>query len=439
MKALGHIIYREWITRVRRKAFILGTLAVPLLFLGSMAIGWWMEQGDAEDSRVLVVDVAGMISKWDERFESWVPICPDCFPERESLTYRFTDEGLEDDEFMASDFDVMVVFDDAILQHHKAMYYYEHVPGFNLQNHLKEDLSQAMERFKVNENQDLDFETYQRLKTRILLVGQDIITRDGHAVGRSLIGFLFSLFLFMQILIYGMHVMRGVIEEKVNRIVEVVISVVKPSVLMTGKVIGIGLVGLTQFAALSLMIWLVTLMGGALLEHSEVLKSSSDSMVGLDLQSWLSGQSELNFLLDVNWSLMLGATAMFYVVGFALYAASFAAIGAAVEQEADAQYFLIPAMAPLLASYFIAIMAIENPEGTLAVVGSFIPFTAPVVMLIRIPLGVAWWEILLSWLGVAITAWILLRMAGRIYRVGILMNGKRPTWRALFKWFRHAE
>ncbi|MDA0302979.1 MAG: ABC transporter permease [Bacteroidetes bacterium] len=439
MSALRHIIYREWITRVRRKAFILGTLAVPLLFMGSMAIGYWLEQGESENSRVLVVDVAGMVSQWDERVESWVPICPDCFPERESLTYRFATEGLDDETFIASDFDVMVVFDDAVLQHHTAMYYYEHVPGFDLQNHLKTDLSQALERFKVKETQDLDFATYQRLKTQISLVGEDIITRDGHAVGRSLIGFVFSLFLFMQILIYGMHVMRGVIEEKVNRIVEVVISVVKPSVLMTGKVIGIGLVGLTQFVALSLLIWLITLAGSAWLEHAEVLKSSSDALVGLDLQTWIAGQSELNFLLDVNWSVMLASTALFYVVGFALYAASFAAIGAAVEQEADAQYFLIPAMAPLLASYFLAVMAIENPEGTLAVVASFVPFTAPVVMLIRIPLGVAWWEIAISWLGVALTAWLLLKMAGRIYRVGILMHGKRPTWRALFKWFRHAE
>jgi ABC-2 type transport system permease protein len=355
------------------------------------------------------------------------------------LTYRFATEGLDDETFIASDFDVMVVFDDAVLQHHTAMYYYEHVPGFDLQNHLKTDLSQALERFKVKETQDLDFATYQRLKTQISLVGEDIITHDGHAVGRSLIGFVFSLFLFMQILIYGMHVMRGVIEEKVNRIVEVVISVVKPSVLMTGKVIGIGLVGLTQFVALSLLIWLITLAGSAWLEHAEVLKSSSDALVGLDLQTWIAGQSELNFLLDVNWSVMLVSTALFYVVGFALYAASFAAIGAAVEQEADAQYFLIPAMAPLLASYFLAVMAIENPEGTLAVVASFVPFTAPVVMLIRIPLGVAWWEIAISWLGVALTAWLLLKMAGRIYRVGILMHGKRPTWRALFKWFRHAE
>ena len=101
MSALRHIIYREWITRVRRKAFILGTLAVPLLFMGSMAIGYWLEQGESENSRVLVVDVAGMVSQWDERVESWVPICPDCFPERESLTYRFATEGLDDETFIA--------------------------------------------------------------------------------------------------------------------------------------------------------------------------------------------------------------------------------------------------------------------------------------------------------------------------------------------------
>jgi ABC-2 type transport system permease protein len=439
MNGLRHIVYREWITRVRRKAFILGTLAIPLLFAASIALGWWLEQNEADESRVLIVDVAGMVSKWDESVQTWIPICPDCFPERKSLTYRFTDEGLEDDEFVNSDFDVMVVFDDAILQHQRAMFYYEHVPDFDIQSSLKSDLSQALEKFKVSETEDLDFATYQRLKTRISLQGQDIITRDGHAVGRSLIGFVFSLFLFMQILIYGMHVMRGVIEEKVNRIVEVVISVVKPSVLMTGKVIGIGLVGLTQFIALSILMWLIFLVGGALMENTDVLKSSSDAMVGLDVQSWISSQSELSFLLDVNWPLMLMSTAMFYVAGFALYAASFAAIGAAVEQEADAQYFLLPALAPLMASYLIATLAIENPEGSLAVVASFIPFTAPVVMLIRIPLGVAWWEVLASWIGVALTAWVLLRLAGRVYRVGILMHGKRPSWKALFKWFRHAE
>ena len=439
MSALRHIVYREWITRVRRKAFILGTLAVPLLVMGSMAIGWWLEQGDNQKSRVLVVDVAGMVSQWDERFESWVPICPDCFPDRASLTYRFAAEGMEDEAFIASDFDVMVVFDDAILQHHRAMYYYEQTPGFDLQAHLKTDLSMALERFKVKETQDLDFSTYQRLKTQVSLVGQDIVTRDGHAVGRSLVGFVFSLFLFVQILVYGMHVMRGVIEEKINRIVEVVISVVKPSVLMTGKVIGIGLVGLTQFIVLSVLVWIITLVGGMWLEHADVLKSSSDALVGLDLESWIAGQAELNFLLDVNWPLMIASTAVFYVAGFALYAASFAAIGAAVEQESDAQYFLIPAMAPLVASYFLAVVAIENPEGPLAVIASFVPFTAPVVMLIRIPLGVAWWEVVLSWLGVAVTAWLLLRMAGRIYRVGILMHGKRPSWVELIKWFRHAD
>ncbi|MDE0980293.1 MAG: hypothetical protein OSA78_09885, partial [Flavobacteriales bacterium] len=171
MSALRHIIYREWITRVRRKAFILGTLAVPLLVVGSMAIGWWIKQGDTQESRVLVVDVAGMVSQWDERFESWVPICPECFPERASLTYRFAAEGMEDEAFIASDFDVMVVFDDAILQHHKAMYYYEQTPGLDLQSRLKTDLSVALERFKVKATPDLDFSAYQRLKTQVSLVG----------------------------------------------------------------------------------------------------------------------------------------------------------------------------------------------------------------------------------------------------------------------------
>jgi ABC-2 type transport system permease protein len=317
--------------------------------------------------------------------------------------------------------------------------YYDEVPSLTAQSRMQRDLSEAIERFRVKEESGLDYATYKRLKTDIALVGQDVVTRTGEANGRAAIGFAFSLLLFLQITVYGMHVMRGVVEEKSNRIVEVIISSVKPWEWMAGKVIGIGLVGLTQIVGFGLLGWAVVALGGGWLEASGALAPGGmmgleEPAVGLDWQTWLAAQPEWSFLLDVNWGLMIAATLFFYVAGFGLYAALFAAVGAAVEQESDAQYLLMPVMAPLTASYVLASMALQNPEGTLAVVGSMVPFTAPVMMLMRLPVGVPFWQFAVAAVGTLLTAWCLLWVAGRIYRTGLLMYGKRPTLRELFRW-----
>ena len=221
MSRLRLIIFREWYTRVRRRAFILGTLLVPLLMAGLVGLGVWMEQVEIEQNKVLVVDLSGMISYWDDVREAWVPACPDCFPERSHLEYRFTDVALSDAEFLESDYTLMVLFDDGILQHQTAKYLYDKSPAVSTEKVVEGDLSSAIERFKVKEELTLNYEAYKRLKTTIRMVGEDVVTKDGNATGRSLIGFIFSFFMFVQIVNYGMHVMRGVIEEKANRIVEV--------------------------------------------------------------------------------------------------------------------------------------------------------------------------------------------------------------------------
>lgn len=435
MSRIGTIIEREFMTRVRRRAFWAGTLLAPLLIFGLMAFGIWASENAATHVKVLVADEAGLISRWDEGLGVWLPTCPTCFPEREHLEYRFAQEPLADSTFLNSDFDAMVQFDDAVLQHAKAMLYYQRMPGMASQGAIARDLSTAIERFRVQEEAELDYATYKRLRTQVSLVGQDIETRDSGAFGRGVIGFVFSLFLFLQLLVYGTHVMRGVIEEKSNRIVEVIISTVKPSELLAGKIIGIGLVGLTQFLLFTILGYGTTTIGGFLLGKSGKL-SVEGSALTPDFETWLAASPDLSFLLDVNWGLMLGATVLFYAAGFALFASLFAAVGAMVEQESDAQYLMIPVMVPLLGAYMMAAFAMENPEGMLAIVGSWIPFTAPVMMLVRLPLGVAWWEILLSWLGVVATAWGMILLAGRIYRTGILMYGKRPSLREIWRWIR---
>lgn len=438
-RALGLIIAREYLTRVRRRAFLIGTFLMPILsVLVIGGIGWVGSRSEGE-TKVLVVDRAGLITKWYKAGQAWVPTHPECFPERLDLAYRFTNEVMADSTFLASDFDAMIEFDDAIVQHAKAMLYYERSPGLGIQSKMQGDLSEAIERFRVKQELALDYETYKRLKTSVSLVGQDIVTQDQGAMGRGIIGFVFSLSLFLLISMYGTQVMRGVIEEKANRIVEVVISAVSPRTLMAGKIIGVGLVGLTQFTAFVLIGWGMSALGGLALEASGALGGAAEvSMApGLDWKSWLASQDELAFLLDVNWTAMALATVAFYVTGYTLYASLFAAVGAAVNQESDAQYLMLPVMLPLLASYIMAAMSMEDPEGTMAVVGSFVPFSAPVMMLVRIPLGVPMWEVLVSLAGVALTAWGVVVLAGRVYRVGLLMYGKRPTFGELVRWMFH--
>ena len=439
MKSLWIIVRREYVTRVRRRAFIIGTLVTPLILVAVISLLVIVTLNDQSHTKALVVDHAGLITRFDSVNQAWVPTHPEAFPLREVLTYRFAPVTLSDSAFLASDFDVMVEFDDGILQSAKGMMFYDVSPSLQTQSSIQRDLSRAIERFRVKNELALDFETYKRLRTSISLVGQDIVTRDGDANARGIIGFAFSLLLFLLIMVYGMHVMRGVIEEKSNRIVEVIISTVRPMELMLGKVLGIGAVGLTQLVALMLSSWAVFSLGAWGLAESGVLTDlvGGGSGAQVSLTTFMESNEDLRFLLDVNWGLMAGAAAFFFVIGFVLYASLFAAVGAMVDQESDAQYLLLPVMSPLMVSYFLSTAAMSNPEGMLAVVGSYVPFTAPIMMLIRIPIGVMWWEVVLSGLGVLLTAWGMLALAGRVYRTGILMYGKKASFREVWRWVRH--
>ena len=235
-----------------------------------------------------------------------------------------------------------------------------------------------------------------------------------------------------------MHVMRGVIEEKSNRIVEVVISVVKPEHLMGAKIAGIGLVGLTQIAVWSLLSWLLFLGFGVYAETSGLLLNlmgeQGSQVASTDFMTFIQSNEKLGVLLQVNWAMMLGWCAFFYMAGFALYASLFAAIGAAVEQESDAQYLLLPAMIPLMFSYVVNVFIIESPDSTLATFCSFFPFTSPITMMVKLSVGVPWWHVAVSAIILIITVLLMVKLAGKIYRTGILMYGKKPSLREMARW-----
>ena len=211
------IVIREYITRVRRRAFILSTLLGPVLMVGFIALIVVFTQSQERNEKILIIDTVELLSHTDEVRGKQVPYCIDCFPERDFIEYRFTKlDTITKEEFLASDFTGMIEFDESILQNAKAHLFYETAQSVSVRSAIKRDLSAAVEKLRVKQELNLDYETYKKLKVDIGLKTINIETQDKNAENRSLVGWVFSMFMFMFIMIYGMHVMRGVIEEKSN-------------------------------------------------------------------------------------------------------------------------------------------------------------------------------------------------------------------------------
>lgn len=232
-------------------------------------------------------------------------------------------------------------------------------------------------------------------------------------------------------------VMRSVIEEKTNRIVEIIVSSVKPIQLMLGKIIGTSLAGITQFA-----IWLV--LGGILLFVASAVFGIDLGQVQSPSQQTMQQMSDgelQQMLLDISRLPLLklaGYFIVYFISGYFLYSSIYAAIGAAVDNETDTQQFMLPVILPLMLAIYVGFFAVvENPHGTIATVFSMVPLTSPVVMLMRIPFGVPWWEIVISIFILILTIMATVWLAAKIYRVGILMYGKKPTYKELYKWLRY--
>jgi ABC-2 type transport system permease protein len=440
--AWGLIARREYVTRIRRRAFLVATFLGPVLLVGVVAGLVLLNQTTEKEVKVYVADLSGLLTVEGPN-GSWVPWCPACYPERALLTYRFGRESLDQDALKAQGFTCTVALDDGILQSEKAQLLQLESPPLSAKRWMERDLSQALERLKVREQLDVNYEAYLALKTDVRLVALDMETQKRQSDEQGALGFLFSAFMFAFVMVYGMHVLRGVIEEKSNRIVEVVLSTVQPTQLLLGKLAGIGAVGLTQMAIWSVLSWVLFSGMGLWLEQSAWMDSWANAQ-GLapgtvDFESVVASQAELAFLLDIHWGVMLGCGMVYFVLGYALYAAFFAMIGSMVEQEADAQYLLLPVMLPLIFSYALASMTIEAPESTLAVASSFIPFSAPISMMVRLPMGVPWWHVAASMALLVVTTAGLIVLAARVYRVTILMTGKRPTLREVMRWMFQAN
>ncbi len=333
-------------------------------------------------------------------------------------------------------------FDDVDVLSKHIKFYSEESPSLTLISGLESKIEKRLTNIKLQEK-GVDVEMIKASKISVDLAQESFEgekTSKIDSVVKLIFGGIAGYLLFMFIIIYGNMIMRSVIEEKTSRIIEVIISSVKPVQLMLGKIIGTSLAGITQFVIWlilgSLLMTIVSAIFGIDMSQSPQQDMMQQAMenpeIGMQVQDFITAFYHLPI---VN---LIVAFILFFISGYLLYSSLYAAIGAAVDNETDTQQFMLPILMPLILAVYIGIFTvIEDPHGTVSTVFSFIPFTSPVVMLMRIPFGVPLWQQLLSLLLLIGTFMLTVWFAAKIYRVGILMYGKKPSYKELIKWIKY--
>ncbi|HEX8515410.1 MAG TPA: ABC transporter permease [Bacteroidia bacterium] len=434
------IIKREYLSRVKKKSFIIMTIFGPILMAGIMIVPVWMAMQKADTQKIEVIDDSFLFR--------------DLIPEKEEVHFDYPPVTIEDARagFYDTDYDAILWIPQNVLnggQNGINLFYKKQLSN-SAQQHIQSSISKMLyevmlAKNKVNLNvikDAKDKSTFTLTTIQVDEFGNDKETNTAINVG---IGFACAIIIYLLIFLYGAQVMRGVMEEKTNRIVEVILSSVKPFQLMMGKIIGVAFVGLTQF-----ILWVIlttalysvaaaTVLKG--MDMKKVQQKEQVIKIGADLDVNAMGKIENNMAVEfwskfqsVNMTEIFICFLIYFLSGYLLYSALFAAIGSAVDSEAETNQFMLPITIPLVFSFAIAQIVTQDPNGSIAFWFSMIPLTSPVVMMVRLPFGVPMWEIMLSMglliLGFIFTTWL----AARIYRTGILMYGKKVSWKELGKW-----
>lgn len=425
------IISNEYYMRVTKKSFIILTLLTPILFVVVLVLpALIMNIGsDSSVKTIAVIDRSGLYRE--------------AFTDRDDCKFIFVDDDLQQARKQHSEVTgFLYITGDLTDSLQTACYYSDRQPNSELMLDLRKQLSKYINQKRIDSYgipnlSEIIAESTQSVKITTIKWdknGSEHLTSSSIA---EMFGLLSALLIYMFIFAYGGMVMQGVVQEKSNRIMEVLISSVRPFELMMGKIIGIALVGLTQFA-----IWV--LIGGITMAYilpafmPETQMSSAEAVAQLSaMQQNNEFQEIVTTLMGINLMKIIVLFVLYFIGGYLLYASMFAAVGAAVDNQTDSQQFTIPITIPIILGIFVAIYATNNPDSSLAFWCSLIPFTSPIVMLVRLPFEVAWWEIVLSliilYLSFVGTTWL----SGKIYRTGILMYGKTPTWKEIWKWARY--
>lgn len=435
MNHLSLIIQREYLTKVRNKSFIIMTFLTPLIMVALIALVAYLTSLNNEKVReVVVIDQSGLFDKH--------------FTDKDNLAFSYLDtndlQSAKDSVANSEAYGLLYIPNaesiDALAK--QITFYSEDSPSLSIMLDIERSIESEFNTLKLQEagfdaeavrnlrvNVDANLETFQGEETSKLGSGLKLI-----------FGGIAGYLLFMFIIIYGNMIMRSVIEEKTSRIIEVIVSSVKPVKLLLGKILGTSLAGVTQFLAWVVLIGLLmTVVTGIF--GIETTTGPEMAMEQAQTQGSEAGDMVAEFIMEINNLPMTNLVIMFllfFVGGYLLYASLYAAIGAAVDSETDTQQFILPILMPLILAVYVGFFTvIEDPHGTVSQVFSYIPFTSPVVMLMRIPFGVPVYQQVISVLILFATFMGTVWFAAKIYRVGILMYGKKASYKELFKWLKY--
>ena len=442
------IIRREYLSRVRKKSFLIMTFLGPILIAGLMSLAVYLGISDTETYRVLVVDSTPAVAV-DSTYRSR-PIFFNQLKETPQMKFTYTTEAMSNAEFDSSAYSLMLVLRPDIVTYPEAEMVFRKLPSMKARSYIKSQVEKVIESEKMKLH-SISPDVYSSIRTDLNL--QSVDAHDGetsYKQEQAAIGFFFAVLIYFFIFLYGVQVMRGVMEEKGSRIVEVIISSVRPFQLMMGKIVGIALVGLTQFLLCVVLTSVLVSVATAVLVPN--LSNAGSMVSGVQMTEEVAKQAEQDpmnqavmsdmaelLLYRVNWPLMIGMFIFFFLGGYLLYASLFAAVGAAVDNDADSQQFILPITIPLIFAFIVSEFALTNPEGASVFWFSQIPLTSPVVMMVRVAIGfdsANVWQLFLSMALLIIGFLGAVWLAGKIYRVGILMYGKKVTYKEMLKWIR---
>lgn len=425
------VLQREYYSIVAKKSFILTTLLSPLIMISLIAVPVLLMEFNKSDAQVItVIDQSGRYA--------------DKFIDTEDYDYQVLPDMTADnmkDRYEEADGDIyaILVIPSNVDETRVVNIYSEQPVKMSLSREISDILGKSLSETKINSFDIPELKDIIAQSNITVDVKSHTWDESGESLSSSELATMTGLFLafltYMFVLMYGAMIMSSVVEDKTNRIVEVIVSTCRPMELMLGKIVSIALVGLTQIA-----IWTVLLsIGSFILSLTGIFTSSPDmtaAMAGGAVPQMPEGEMPeiIQAIIGVNWFRLLGIFVLYFIGGYLLYAALFAAFGSAVDQQSDANQFTMPIMMIIIIALLIGQACMENPDGTLGVVCFLIPFTSPIVMMIRLPYDVPAWEIIASIVLLYATAILLTWLAARIYRTGILMYGRKVSFKEILRW-----
>ena len=435
---------REYLTRVMKKSFILVTLLTPMgIAVFAILMGIIMNAGSKSDQTIVIKDDTGIIRQMAE--------------EDKSFPYKFSDSNIQKlkEEYQSMGYDLLIYIPalrDSSTMYISASYYSKEKPSLSMLESIESHLADQIENFRMKRS-NVDQHLLDSFKARVNLENGAMDPNNpgnSAAIGKLNIiigtglGFVMGFMMYLVIFIYGSMVMRSVMEEKLSRIVEVMVSSVRPINLMMGKLIGVGGVGLTQLALWAVLIPTVLIIVSAFMPGVDPAQMSNMggtvSQVNEASFDNFSFHQVMQAILNLKWWLILPVFVIFFLGGYFIYSSLFAAMGSAINEDmGEGQQLMMPIVLVVLCAFYMLFPVLSNPNGSLAVFASMFPLFSPIIMPARLAFDPPWWQIVLSIIIMLCTVWFFIWLTSRIYRVGILMYGKKATIREMIKWIRYSD